>query len=76
MKTIAICNPCMKDIFRDNSYSEYILDGDNLYISILDIPRQDYIEYFNEYSVLVEVKAFSCNLRDRALVHIFAANLS
>lgn len=72
MKTVAICNPCMQDIACDSFFDEFLIDEHKLTISLLDAPESDFTSLFTSHSVVVKVQAFSCNYRDRSLMHQFA----
>lgn len=72
MKTFAICNSCMQNIASDNFFDEFTLDEHKLTVSLFEAPEPDFTSLFNPHSVVVKVKAFSCNYRDRALIHRFA----
>ncbi len=71
MKTIAICNSCMQDIASDSFFDEFLIDEHKLTVSLLEVPDPDFTSFFNSHSVVVKVQAFSCNYRDRSLMHHF-----
>ena len=71
MKTVAICNSCIKNIQPDVIIQDFKLNDETIPIGILDVPEPNYEKYFNSDSIIVKVKAFSCNYRDKGLLHIF-----
>ncbi len=73
MNTVAICNLCMKEAAPNHFYEKYFLDGEEVLISLLDVEETDYDLYFDEKSILIKVNAFSCNFRDRSLIHYFSS---
>ncbi len=72
MKTVAICNSCMQDIACDSFFDEFLIDEHKLTVSLLETPESDFTSLFTPHSVVVKVQAFSCNYRDRSLIHHFA----
>lgn len=70
METLAICNPIIRDIYPNNLYYNFILCGENINIGLLDIEVKNE-ERLTEYAVSVQVNAFSCNYRDKAIMHEF-----
>lgn len=72
METVVVCNSCLQDVAPDNFFDECIVDEDRLLISLLDVPDSDFTSFLNPYSVIVRIKAFSCNFRDRSLMHVFS----
>ena len=73
MKTVVICNSLMKDAAPNNFYEQFLIDNDIIPISVLDIEQPNYDDVFevDENLVLVQISAFSCNFRDRGLMHSF-----
>jgi NADPH:quinone reductase-like Zn-dependent oxidoreductase len=71
MKTVAICNSCIKNINPDVIIHDFLLNGTSIPVGILDAPEPDYDKYFTPQSILVKVRAFSCNYRDKTLMHLF-----
>ena len=71
MKVIAICNKHIRNTFRDIEVKELLLDGENISIALLKVQDVDHKKYFQPNSVLVRIKAFSCNFRDRVIMHYF-----
>ena len=69
MKTVAICNSCMQDIACDSFFDEFLIDEHKLTVSLLEVPDPDFTSLFTSHSVVVKVQAFSCNYRDRSLMH-------
>ena len=67
METLAICNPIIRDIYPNNLYYNFILCGENINIGLLDIEVKNE-ERLTEYAVSVQVNAFSCNYRDKAIM--------
>lgn len=74
MKVVAICNSRLKDIMPNTQFYNFVLDGESIPISLLDVPDLDYTVLSSPKSVIFEVNAFSCNFRDRTLLHIFYEN--
>lgn len=74
MKVVAICNLRLKDIMPNTHFYNFTLDGESVPVSLLDAPDLDYTEVFSASSVIFEVSAFSCNFRDRTLLHLFYEN--
>ena len=73
MKTVVVCNPCMKDVMTNEGYFyEWYMDGEEFTVALLDLPDPDFNTMLDSHSVIVKVNAFSCNFRDRALMHHFA----
>lgn len=72
MKTVTICNSCLRDIVPNNFFDECVIDDNRITISLLDVPEPDFTPHFNSHSVIVKIKAFSCNYRDRSYMHRFA----
>lgn len=71
MKVTGICNKHIKTIFQGTDVKKFQLDNETIYMAFLDAADIDYKKYFQPNSVLVRIKAFSCNFRDRALIHLF-----
>ena len=71
MNTIAICNSHIKDVLTDGVLEQFSIDGENITIGLIDVPDIQYEKYFGSHSILVRVKAFSCNFRDRGILHSF-----
>ncbi len=70
MRVIAICNKHIKNTFRDIDIKDFVLDGENISVAQLNVPDLDSKKYFRENSVLLKIRAFSCNYRDKALIHL------
>jgi len=68
MKTIAICNNQIKRLQPDSAFFEFLLKGERILVGIIETPPTDYEEYIPDKRVLVKVKAFSCNYRDKSLM--------
>jgi NADPH:quinone reductase-like Zn-dependent oxidoreductase len=71
MKTVVICNAYLEDIKPDVIPFDFHLCNENVLIGILDVPQPDYEKYSKEKSVLVSIKAFSCNYRDKSIMLLF-----
>lgn len=71
MKVVAICNSRLRDVMPNTQFYNFVLDGESIPISLLDVPDLDYTELLSPNSVILEVSAFSCNYRDRTLLHLF-----
>ncbi len=67
MKTLAICNPIIRDIYPNNLYYNFTLCGENINIGLLDIETRNE-NALSDYAVSVQVNAFSCNYRDKAIM--------
>lgn len=74
MKVVAICNSHLKDVIPNIQFYNFVLDGELIPISLLDVPDLDYTGLSSPNSIILEVSAFSCNFRDRALLHLFYEN--
>lgn len=74
MKVVAICNSKLRDVMPNTQFYNFVLDGESIPISLLDAPDLDYTELLSPNSVVLEVSAFSCNFRDRTLLHLFYEN--
>lgn len=70
MKTIAICSPQIKKIFSHSLVENFSFGNIDFTIGLLPI---DYhvSRFKSDEDVLVEVKSFSCNYRDRSLIIAF-----
>lgn len=71
MKVVAICSSHLKDVMSNVQFYNFVLDGDSIPVSLLDVPNLKYADSLLNNSVVVEVNAFSCNFRDRTLLHSF-----
>lgn len=71
MNTIAICNPCIKKELHDGIFESLEIDGEIITIGLIDVPDIQYKKYLDSHSILVRINAFSCNFRDRAILHSF-----
>jgi NADPH:quinone reductase-like Zn-dependent oxidoreductase len=74
MRSVAVCGKLVKDFAGQGSHFEQIeLDGVSITCGLIhtEQPNFDSQAIANESSVLVNIKAFSCNFRDKALM--FAA---
>lgn len=71
METVIISTPKIKEIISQGNLESFELDGEKVNIGLFDIPDTNFDNYFNPRSVLVRVNAFSCNFRDRSLMHSF-----
>lgn len=71
MNTLVICNPCLQDVIHDGLFCKWSMDGEEFTVALLDFPEPDISEFFQTNSVVVKVSAFSCNYRDRSLMHQF-----
>lgn len=71
MKTVVICNSCMQDVAPKNFFEECIIDKNRIMLSLLDAPDIDFNTFFNPHSIIVKINVFSCNFRERCLVHKF-----
>ena len=71
MKTVAICNSCMQDVACDSFFDEFLIDEHKLTVFLLEVLDPDFMSLFTSHSVVVKVQAFSCNYRDRSLMHYF-----
>ena len=68
MKTTAICSTSLKKIKPENSYFNISICGENFTIGILDNVEQPSHNQLIDDSILVKIKAFSCNYRDKSLI--------
>jgi hypothetical protein len=71
MNAIAICNKYFQKRNIDTPVFDFSICNKQILIGIIDIPYYDCKKEFTENSVLVLVKAFSCNYRDKAMMLIF-----
>lgn len=71
METVIISNPKITETMLQGDLDFFELDDEQVYIGLFDIPDTNYNNYFTSRSVLVRVNAFSCNFRDRVLMHRF-----
>lgn len=62
----------MQDIACDSFFDELTIDEHKITVSLLDAPEADFTSLFTPHSVVVKIQAFSCNYRDRSLIHQFA----
>ena len=63
----------LKDIAPNNFYDQFTIDNTPITISLLDAEPANYnmLLAANDDLVIVQTVAFSCNFRDRALIHHF-----
>lgn len=71
MQTVVICNSCVRDIAPDAMFQQFVIDGEEVTVALLDASDSNFDSFFDSHSVLVRVKAFSCNFRDRGFLHLF-----
>lgn len=71
MRCIAVCGEQVKDVSREGDHFEQIeLDGAEITCGLLNIKDPDFDSRaaVNKANVLVNIKGFSCNYRDKALI--------
>lgn len=74
MKVVAVCNSHLKDVMPNTQFYNFVLDGESIPISLLDVSDLNYTDFLSPNCVVIEVSAFSCNFRDRTLLHFFYEN--
>lgn len=74
MKTVAICSPRIKEIIEDAVIGDFLLHKTSITIGLIDVPDPNYTNLLTSKSILVKVKAFSCNYRDKSLMLMFNDN--
>jgi len=67
MKTVAICSSNVRKIYSESSVRKFLFCDMEIPIGILPVEPPDY-DFSTDNDVLIEVKSFSCNFRDRALL--------
>lgn len=73
MRNVAVCGKKVKDLMPANkSICEVNLEGVPITFGLISTnpPEFNHIDPQNSQSVLIKVKAFSCNYRDRALIFV------
>jgi NADPH:quinone reductase-like Zn-dependent oxidoreductase len=71
MNTIVVCNKYLQKRKTDIPVFDFSVYNKQILIGIVDIPSLDCKKDFTDDSVLVLVKAFSCNYRDKAMILTF-----
>lgn len=69
MESVIVCDPNMDK--TDIKGHKVIVDENEYLFRLLDIPLDDYEINFNDHSVLVKINVFSCNYRDKGILHHF-----
>jgi NADPH:quinone reductase-like Zn-dependent oxidoreductase len=73
MKTIAICGSNVKTLIQPPSYiQEFTLEGVNVHCGLIHSDAPSFNPQAKPDSVLLRVRAFSCNYRDKALLLMHA----
>jgi len=67
METVAICSPNIKKLYPKSKIQEFSFCDIDIPVGILPIETYNY-DFRTNNDVLIEVKSFSCNFRDRALL--------
>jgi len=67
METVVICSYSVKKIYPQSIIQNFSFCDIEIPIGILPVDNQNY-DFKTENDVLIEVKSFSCNYRDRALL--------
>lgn len=70
MKTIAICSPQIRNIFSHSLVEDFSFGNVDFTIGLLPIEYPMY-RFKSDKDIVVEVKSFSCNYRDRSLIMAF-----
>jgi NADPH:quinone reductase-like Zn-dependent oxidoreductase len=70
MKTVTICSHDIKKVFQQSFIEKFSFCDVDIPVGVLPIENYDF-NLNNESDVLIEVKSFSCNYRDRALMLAF-----
>lgn len=66
-----LCHPKVMESRPDAKYSDFLLNERNFTIGLLDIPTKSFpTEDIHEECVLVKKLAFSCNYRDKGMMHL------
>lgn len=71
MNTVVICSPYIKKILPNGYLDKFEIDGESITMGLFDVPEPNYERIFDSHSILVRITAFSCNFRDRSLLHRF-----
>ncbi|WP_106831614.1 quinone oxidoreductase family protein [Parabacteroides pacaensis] len=71
MNTFAICSLTVKDILPESFTQYFLFKEKNILVGLLDIPKTNYKNKVYRDSVVVKIKAFSCNFRDRVFFLLF-----
>jgi len=71
MKTIAVCNPSIKNLMSKDYFFEYEIFGEKVLIGLIEVQEPMYDKYFTNDTVLVRVDAFSCNYREKNKLLLF-----
>jgi NADPH:quinone reductase-like Zn-dependent oxidoreductase len=61
----------MQDVVKNANLFDFRIDNAHITVALLDVVPTDFASLWTDDSVLVRVKAFSCNFRDRSLLHFF-----
>lgn len=68
MKTFVICNEYFKENNLGSSFSNFVLENENLLCGLIDDHFRVKDASLEPNQVLIRTKAFSCNFRDRGLM--------
>jgi len=71
METFAICSPAVKIIFPESFTQKFFFNEENIFVGLLTVPVKNIKKKEIDNKVVVRVKAFSCNYRDRMLLSLF-----
>ncbi len=70
MKSLVICHPNILKSHPDELYSKWVLNARKYNIGLLNVPAKSFpINDIHEECVLVKNLAFSCNYRDKGMIH-------
>lgn len=67
MKTVAICTPHVKKVYPQSFIQKFSFCDIEIPVGLLPVESLNY-DFQTRNDVLIEVKAFSCNYRDRTLL--------
>jgi NADPH:quinone reductase-like Zn-dependent oxidoreductase len=70
MKTVVICDSANMTKSPDSICSNFSISNTDVTFGIMDIKDPDFREIFSDHSVVLNIKAFSCNYRDKSMMLI------
>lgn len=72
MDTVIVANSRITDVLPSGELEVFDIDGEKISLGLFNVLDIEYNNNFGPHSVLARVNAFSCNFRDRALLHAFS----
>lgn len=66
MKTVVICDNAVSANSPDDKFFNFSISNTEITVGIMDLNNPDFRNAFSDHSIILRIRAFSCNYRDKS----------